>query len=470
MDGTVLIDLGTIRHDQPEPEPPASRPGAPRFPRTGALALVGALVLAIGGGAPPPPPPIEAISTVQLTRDGAFYLTEEHLFVADWSGATELEVAAYELEHGRPLWTSRHSGGTAPQVSRRPPVGVTVGGRLSVRPATDGLLLVEYASGEFGASTHTLALALRPGRTRWPLPHPLRVLPADRTGLVVDEVFPEHSRIGPGARQAGRAAGSVRVSETGEVYLADPLGVVARAVDLADGRVLWTSPRLDSALLAAHPDDGTASVLVLVDGRVEWWDARTGQPRHRLDHPRGAVRSVALFGDSVLIQHAGPGLTAYSPDLRRERWTRPLANADSRMVRCGPMICVDNGTSSPVLDPATGAELWRLPDQDGLYTLGGHLVDFDSYPWIRRVIDPRTGNTLLDLTGWSDATRFAQHSLPLLLRRNSSGRTWLGLLDVPARQVRLLGSVPEAVANCQALPGMLTCRISQNEIRLWHYR
>ena len=456
MDGSpAVIDLGSGWDGHPA-DTSVPRPLVMRRIRIAALALAMALVVATGGSAAPVPPPLEEILTASLGLDENYLLTEDLLFVSTpASDPPERLVTAYELGRGRPLWTSRHR--IAPR-------------RLGLWHA-NGLLLITDYDPEAGP-LRTVALDTRTGQRRWSVPYMLDVPPGEGTALVVDEVYPANSIEAGQATPTEIAGQSFYVSSSGGVYTAPPVGAVARAVDLDSGRVLWSSPLLTNVGLVEASAGGTSGVLVVTrDGRVEVWDLRTGAVWHRLAWTEGTALSAESAGGLLLVRHTGPGLTAYSADLRQRRWSRPLPDEDTYLGRCGQMLCQEGPAGNQVVDPGTGATAWQAPDQTSLFPSGGHLVEADEQINANRTVDPRTGRTLIDLAGWRRST-IPEQVGPLLLVRDNPihGRTLLGILEPDARAVRTLGAVPYVASSCRGVVGRIACRTGPNELRVWRYR
>nr|MDT0657141.1 hypothetical protein [Micromonospora sp. DSM 115978] len=248
--------------------------------------------------------------------------------------------------------------------------------------------------------------------------------------------------------------------------------VVARMVDLASGRTLWTANRHVEFGFAPASDTSPAAVLAIgLDGGIEVRDARSGDVRHRLEWTEGEPVAVLPFDDLVLVMHTGPRLTTYSADLRQRRWQYPLPTDNFYLNGCGPMICERRPTEGyQVVDPATGTIAWSSLDQDLLIESGPHLLEANAQYTRLRSVDPLTGETLVDLSGWRPGSlRSASPPLPLL-RRSADGRvSWLAVLEADAAAARVLGSVPFDVSVCQAVVGRIACR-DIDELRLWRHR
>ncbi|MEQ4304779.1 PQQ-binding-like beta-propeller repeat protein [Plantactinospora sp. B6F1] len=448
----IVIDLGEERYDPPvDPDPP--RRLVRRRLRTTALVLTGALVLGVGGGAPPAPAQLTEVYRGPLEARPTFALTGDRLFVTgplDHGGGRR--VTAYELDHGRRLWAS-------PYRIERQPVGLYhVGGLLMVME-------------EWGGSQHrwfrTTALDADTGQRRWSVPNHLTVLPAERVALTVTEVFPEGSRVDPG--DPPPSGSRVYVSGAG-VYDAPPIGEVVRTIDLDTGRELWTSALVSGVLAMTRTAERPAALLTgHRDGVLELRDPRTGVVRQRLDPAAGRPEYATVVGDSLVVRHERK-LAAYSADLRQLRWTRPLPRDVPYASECGPMVCLDNPNDVEVIDPATGSTAWRVAEPLRLRPYGAHLVEVDGQPALRRVVDPHTGRTVVDLAGWTEAVPPAEDGPLLLLRRAAGPRTWVGLLPPGGTAVRPLDYLPFVVSACRSTAGVIACLAQPDELRVWRYR
>ncbi|MEO3815480.1 PQQ-binding-like beta-propeller repeat protein [Plantactinospora sp. B24E8] len=452
-DPVAVIDLGTDRYD-PAVDAVARPPlSAAHRLRIAVLALVGALVLATGGAAPPAPSPLRDGYALPLTSDGQFLLTSDRLYVANQPADGEAAVTAYDLT-GRPVWS-------VPQ----PADGEHVG--LSAAP---GLLL--FMSNNPGQGlVRTTALDAATGRPLWSFPDWLTPLSDTGAALVTEDVFPPDSRVEPGDQVPPGAM--LQVGPDGSAYLATSREVTARVIDLATGTALWRTSQVTAA--AALPAGGGRGPVVLVglpDGGVELRDLRTGSVRWSLDRSGAPVRYAAQVGDVLLLVWDGPdaGAAGYSADLGRRLWEQTTPELDRRHFGvCAPMICLsDPGTGVEVRDPATGAVAWRAARVGHLQPSASGLVVYDERP--RRVVDPATGRTVVELTGWREAEGFPPESAPLLLRRpTDTHQTWLGLLAREATAVRTLDVVPYVLSSCQLVPGVLACHADNRELRLWRY-
>jgi outer membrane protein assembly factor BamB len=451
MDGAVaVIDLGTDRYDPPV-EPGPARPHTARRIRMTALALAAALALSTGGAAPSAPPRLAEIYQTRLGAGQYFQLTEDRLFVAgstpDYTG---LRVVAYDLARGRQLWTTDYP----------------TGARLAAVTLAGGLLLVVDGDWRTGPA-RTTALDARTGRSRWSMPKLVDVLPGERTALITERMFPPGSRLEP--FDLGSDAEVVYFSADGR-HNAPPIGVTGRTIDLDTGRELWSLPLRAGAMQV--PAAGARPAVVLAaerGGGIEVRDLRTGAVRQRLDWTAAVPQRAEVVGGFLVLRH-GSEVTGYSADLLGRRWTRPVPVADLGVHACGPMLCMQDSTAVEVVDPATGVTAWRRNERVWLQPHGSYLIESDDTR-VRRVVDPGTGRTVVDLAGWTEQQKSGDDS-PLLLLRSTDNtvRTWLGVIDPDGTAVRQLDPVPYVLPSCQVAPGVIACQTQLGKVRVWRYR
>ncbi|MGW4463235.1 outer membrane protein assembly factor BamB family protein [Micromonospora sp. NPDC004704] len=431
----VLIDLD-LSGDEPAAGAIPGSPVSLRRLRFGALAVGAALLLALGGSAAPGPASLTEITTLIVAPNRGFVLTPDRLFVGvDQPGQAGESVAAYEPRQGRLLWTTEYDRDS------------TAAGGLG-RQVGD-VLLIRVLQGE---ATHTTAVDASTGEVRWSVPGELRTMTDGRTGLTIEKISP------------------------GDAYLVAPMGVVVRAYDLGTGQALWTSVPVADAMATswsnASPAESAAVVVTTEDGRVEQWDARTGKARQSLPAVTVEPPAVVVAGDLLLVQRADGVLTAYAVDTFTERWHRTLGSPEVAVNNCGDQPCVGNGSGWTVLDPGTGKQTGPKTDPNTVRVMNGsHVVELGPGDGgLARSVDPATGRTLADLTGWEQITTAPPGRPALLTAPSKSGAaTWFGLLEPGATEVHLLGIVPYGAAHCQLEADVIVCQDEPNVLRVWRY-
>jgi len=87
------------------------------------------------------------------------------------------------------------------------------------------------------------------------------------------------------------------------------------------------------------------------------------------------------------------------------------------------------------------------------------------------VIDPATGQVLVDLRGWRLVAGTDRGDHLLLTRPDeSSSRTMVAVAAPGGAQPQLLADLPAGTGDCQSAPGRLVCRESTGELVVWAYR
>nr|MDT0657416.1 PQQ-binding-like beta-propeller repeat protein [Micromonospora sp. DSM 115978] len=411
---------------------PGRRRVWPRTPRSALLTVGLALVLAVPAGAPAPGRSLTPVATLPSGGSASGGSGAAHafgggrLFVAGVRPGHRVAVAAYEAGTGRKIWNT----------------GYDAEARSGVSLTYAGDVVLAYARGSSGDGSRTVAFAAGGGEPLWSRPGQVVALADGRTGLIREELFPPGSAL-PGDTSPEMFDGPLYFSSDGRPHDRLPTGVVARAVDLISGTARWTSPPLRTVGPAGRDTDDSL-LIVTVDGGVETRSARTGALRHRF---------TALPADA-----------------------RP----------CGGLICAGERAH----DPLSGVPLWRRRAGTELVRVAGHLVEAvpvggaggtPAGGWpagpadLVRVVEPRTGRTLVDLTGWrADLWRADLTPRPLPLTRPAGpGRTWLALLEPGGSGPRRLEPVPYQVANCvawsgpAARAGQVACRADDGTVRLW---
>lgn len=430
----VVIDLGFDR------EPPRLVDAPPR-PRWGGLlaAALAALVLATGSA-----PVAARLSEVRISAGlgDELALSADRLYVIQpnlaWSTADRRTVSAYRLPAGRRLW-------------RQP---LPVPGRVrQVFPAPGALLVAIQREGD----VETVAVDAATGRMRWRLPfQPVGLTPSGRLAL--------------GFADTNRS---------------DPRVERVVAVEPVTGRYAWAyevpAMAWHDMSFAVDGDRPPRSVVAEPSGRVTVRDLDSGRVLTAVEV--AAVASGGLWfqiaGDLLLTGFTNNGeeeVTAYGLPALDRRWTTVL-NVGGGYVSadCGGNLCLFSrfgGVS--VVDPDTGRPLWSDSRWQTVQTVGGRLLAY-SWPAPQRrsttaVLDPATGDELLDLGRWM-AVRPAHpggHTSAVRVEPGS-GRAWFAVVDVAALAVRVLGTVDGISGDCRAADRVLVCRRLDASIGVWRF-
>ncbi|RKR90668.1 putative pyrroloquinoline-quinone binding quinoprotein [Micromonospora pisi] len=462
-ENAVLIDLGSDRGESiTDDDAGTGWSWSRRRLRGAALAAGVALLLVAGGSAAPVPPPLVEVATLTVAPDRSFVLTPERLFVG-LTGAHGIGqyVSAYEPGRGRLLWTVPYDqGANAGGLLER------VGDLLLIRVFRDNV-------------PNTTAIDAATGAIRWTLPGQVEVLSDGRTGMTAEDVFAPDARLVDPSRPASNV---YYHAASGRTYVDPPVGQVIRLVDLGSGAPLWSSAPLGTVVSTplpsgAGPDAESMLLVTTPEGRIELREARTGVVRRSLPAAGPWLPTVRVVGDLLLVQRGATDVTGYALDTLRQRWARKLDRQNVVIDVCGERPCVGNDSGSWQLDPATGAETstetgpWPTSMTTTLRS-GGQWFEMDMLrAKLLRTVDPATGRTLADLSGWESLT-YAASTGPVLLMRwtDAKGPTWFGLIEPGATEVRLLGRVPAQARECQLAGNVIACHVSPSIVRLWRYQ
>ncbi|RIV40884.1 outer membrane protein assembly factor BamB family protein [Micromonospora radicis] len=435
----TLIDLGDLSGPTTTEPTARRRPAGLRRRAAGrwwSIGLVTVAALVALAGAAPPGTRVHA--TVPAALGSELFLAEEYIFtITPAPRVTDgtQELAAYPR----------------PTRATVAPRQLTALWRIPVPPghrfyrvetvAGDGVLLAMVPPGNTGGDSQTVLLDVRTGQERW---RTVGFGTPDPSGRVLLQTF----------------------------GFEEPMTL--RAVDLADGRELWstTSP---PGWLQHHWRDGVIDAIVLSTnaGDVDVLDATTGEVRHRLPrsaaHP-SAYQQSSLVGDLVLVVSNSRVVTAYGIDGLVRRWQTTLPLAE-QVTRCGELLCVQaGGGGTHVLDPATGALRWRTDvDAELLRVTGARgLAQLRGSPGRELVLlDSATGAVLTDYAAWASVASYEQeqelygvHTIPevgLVLAR----------LDPAQAQPRRLDVLAGAAGGCQSRDGLIGCRRHDGGFGVW---
>jgi hypothetical protein len=126
-----------------------------------------------------------------------------------------------------------------------------------------------------------------------------------------------------------------------------------------------------------------------------------------------------------------------------------------------------------VLDPRTGAPVWRTGPHLDLVRYGSEVVEqreSDGTPLA--VLDARTGVVRTPLTGWHTLTVTSAPTDPMVLFRPEpgTGRSIFGVLRPGAHRVVPLGRSQELVRGlCSSDASTIACRVDGG-VEVWSYR
>lgn len=435
----MVIDLGLER------EAPQARLRDVWRARSLVPLLTVALLLSVAGSAPWPGPALVERANLPLAESADFVVLRDRLFAASGAGtsADQRLLNAYELPSGRLLWSGEYRS--------------TVDQFVDLQRG-DGVVLVTGLVAGDGYGTPTTVLDAATGRVRWTAPARLTVADDGRTGFMG--------------------------------------GATVRGIDLATGRDLWADPAPNGAVVRAVPG---GRVLVLTGtGAGQLRDGRTGQVRRTATMlPPGAApgASTTVGGAFVLIyQEAGIGgrqIAGYAVDTLTRRWARPLAEEDApRFGACGSLVCTAGPGGVVAVHPATGAPVWDAAETDTVIESGGSLVAA-RWPDRLAIVDPASGRTLVDLSGYDMELRARDDTALVGVARSEDGdqpaagdqpggtgpaggtgsdggdRSWLAMVGAHTGQIRHLGAIPDRLSDCAAGAASVVCRAPGDRLRVW---
>ncbi|MGK5678536.1 outer membrane protein assembly factor BamB family protein [Actinoplanes sp. URMC 104] len=447
----IELDLTAPADQTPSSPPPASRYRLP------GLLLAAVLTLVAGGAAPISSVLWRYLGSVPSPEgaESPFQLAGGRAYTVAGSGADRVAVAWSLTGAPRKLWTARFP------IRVTDPDAMSWGG-LQAEPAGDVVLLTD--------GTDTTVVDARTGATRWTSRIYVTPLPGRRVGVVQDNEF----RANTVYDQASGEPGTLYFSATGEPHTEPPLRSEVRGVDLATGRVLWTVAAAGSVNVAVPPDD--PGILLLSSDRLQRIDGGTGQVVRTTPLPErngtGPTGSELIDGTLTVYYGRGGAVSdevVYAVDSLEQLWDRPVPEITRDPANCGGVHCSGNTQALDVLDSRTGEVRWRAPADVDLFRHGEYVGELGSDSGLPvRLVDPATGATRIDLSGWTIET--APSSRPLLLRR-SAGDGASAFAVVPAGRGRIqpLGTAGGALSDCTADERHVVCRVG-GELRIWAYR
>ncbi|GAA3457242.1 PQQ-like beta-propeller repeat protein [Dactylosporangium matsuzakiense] len=263
-------------------------------------------------------------------------------------------------------------------------------------------------------------------------------------------------------------------------------GDIRWAFDLAAGARVVVPDVPGSGWFAAWFPGGRAEVRSTVTGGV----TAVAQVPELADTPPTSVRIVGDRLVIVAVRADGALITTYTGSDLQYQWHTLFTSAGQAsiaelaygpvVVACGPMICVPNWRDLAVLDPATGAEVWRRPVQ--LDAAGpGALVARDREDFTHvRIIDWHSGDDRADLAGWAvvpaasegadgsddDDIGFAPVGSALVQHPEGDGAR-VARIDLRTGAITPLGLVTPIPSRCAVRHHRLVCVAGGDAVRLW---
>jgi hypothetical protein len=421
------------------PETPAQPVGSGPPPayvyRRAGLLVCAILVLALGGAAPQSSRLWWHVARIDLgnTALQSTVVGGGRLFGME-AGTPSLPITAWSLATGRKLWS-------VPSIS----------GDARLTPLPSGLLIVSSGSGS-GSGISVLDAAT--GAQRWQVAKPTQVLDT-RTALVIDERFRPNTEYDSDSGEPGRLYGT----GLGNLHTEPAQSTTLRAVDLLTGRSRW-SATVPGSITTGWTGSG---VVVLSAGRITLRSAATGEvlQEQGLDAGRGSSVGAEVFGDVLLVSEGSYGeagkIVAYDAGTLARLWEKDEPDSQGNPVTCSGLPCLLSRTEVTMLDPATGAELWRSDAGADLFASGDSMILEAQSTTPKAVVDRRTGRPVLTLTYWSSYAPLPDRSGVLLIAAER-GNQLLGLLPAGATKIQPLGRMP-GVVPCLPDKSYVACRV-----------
>ncbi|MFG2037001.1 PQQ-binding-like beta-propeller repeat protein [Dactylosporangium sp. NPDC048998] len=439
-----VIDLGIVERWAPEPPPrrPARSGSAGRRARGPALLAAAALAALLpAADAGPAGGPVftltDRVFDVSVTG-GRLYVTR-----AEDGGAHRVEARTFG---GRLLWDAPLEPNQAFSF------------------ATEGVVVLTNRYGpQAFARSRVVVRDARTGAELWRRDAAEDWGPAGRRILLEDVTG-----------GAGRAGGGEPQAETRLV-----------AVDERTGAAAWTVTAPVGAQVelrggaAADPARPESLTQLGPDGVLQTHDLATGAVvrRERLDRS-GPVYSYTTDAAQVVVATAGAQATvgAYERGTGRLLWQRDVGFY-SPLFACAPgRWCGVGGDGVRAYDAGTGRQVWRIPEYNRVFGLGGDNVVLGglgtsaaaSHEPVVLAVDGRTGVVRHRLVGWYGAWGPGR---PAVVTRPEPGRRTglVGVYDPRSGGVAVLGRAPATVGpTCDAGAGVIAC-VASGTLTVWRW-
>jgi outer membrane protein assembly factor BamB len=252
------------------------------------------------------------------------------------------------------------------------------------------------------------------------------------------------------------------------------------AVDPTTGRTLWTVRMPTTSVLLGVPglgDDESRMLLVNDDRTMALYDLATGQKLVSREVPAADYNPAnpVVTGGRILLRHPGnfgAEISAYDPATLKEQWTEPAGNSYD-IQPCGVNACLSGADGVRAIDPFTGSTLWQRSGWRKITQYGDLFVAYSDPDGSEPIgaIDPQTGALLAALDGWQPVSGAGEDGGLLLTRVTDAGsRTMVAVAHPGDTQPRLLDALPRGTGECQAAPARLVCRTMYGELVVWAYR
>ena len=439
----ALIELSL---DPPAAPGTVAPPPAAYYRRTGLLLSV-LLLFTLGGAAPVRPALWQRVGGVPLPEAGDFQLIGGTLFTLDLDAEPRV-LTAWRTDPVRPLWTY-------PSTSVEDPFFVSA--------ATPDVVVVR------SGRTSTV-LDARTGVLRWT--PSVAVQPVDDSvAFVEEEIFEPGTEYDAESGDPGQLYGT-----TSSVLHTEPaLRTELHGVDLGSGARRWSLSFPGTVFTALTGGPGRRAVVLSAD-RLAVLDPGTGAVLRQRAVPRidgSQAQAGEVVGGTVLVHYGSFGtgglVAAYALDTLNELWRRNLPDPAGNSATCPELICARSSDELVVLDPRTGKGRWRISDTDVIGFGPDSVLEVRGLTSPLRTADAATGRPRIELGRWGLYFP-VQGGRAQVLSRLDDDRTStvFGLLEAEGTAVQPLGRMPGTTVQCQAVPGLVACRVADG-IELWAY-
>ena len=438
----ALIELSL---DPPAAPGAAAPPPASYYRRTGLLLSV-LLLLTLGGTAPVRSALWQRVGGVPLPAAGDFQLIGGTLFTVDLDAEPRV-LTAWQTDPVRPLWTY-------PSPSVEDPFYVSA--------ATAGFVVVRSGRTSTVLDAHT-------GARKWT--PPVTVQPVnDSVAFLEEEIFEPGTEYDAESGDPGQLYGT-----TSSVLHTQPaLRTELHGVDLDSGARRWSLSFPGTVFTTLTDAPGRLAVVLSAD-RLTVLDPVTGAVLRQRAVPRidgSPAQEGEVIGDTVLVHYGtfGTGglVAAYALDTLDELWRQNQPDPAGNSATCPGLICVRSSDELTVLNPRTGEWRWRISDTDVLGFGPDSVLAVQGLTSPLRTADAATGRPRIDLGWWRFYFPLPGGRAYVLSRLDDDRTTVFGLLEAGATAVQPLGRIPDTTVQCQAVPGLVACRVADG-IEVWAY-
>lgn len=428
------------------PAPPASTPPPAYFYRRAGLALAVLLLFSLGGAAPAASRLWQRVGAVPTPAGGDFQLIGSTLYTMDLDAEPRL-LTAWQADPVRRLWSFPAGASEDP---------------FFVAEATADVTVVR-------SGRSVTVLDARTGAARWTSPVAVQPV-SDTVAFVEEEIFRPGTEYDPESGDPGQLYGT----SSATLHTEPAQRTELRGLDLVSGARLW-SLSFPGSVFTARTGAPENAVVVLSSDKLTLLSPTTGAVlRERAVPLIDGVRAEQgeIVGETVLVHYGSFGtggpVTAYALATLDELWRQNLPDPAGNSAACTGLICVPDGDELVVLDPRTGAARWRIADTDLIAFGPGSVLEVQGQTSPVRTADAGTGQPRIDLERWRYQFPVEGGGAFLLSRLEKDRTTVFAVLGQGATAVQPLGRLPDMTTQCQAVPGLVACRLGDG-VEVWAY-